>query len=164
MDTQTRRQISALGIDPDQPGITIGASLADRLRANRLPIPGGQQDLGDKPARKQAGRAKSHTEARYEEFLSGMLLAGKVQLWLPQPLLIRLTPDMTYRPDFLVILPDGRPCLVEVKGGRIWRHNVEKFKVARDWRPEYRWICLQWSKARWNVRYKTGKEPLELVP
>lgn len=154
MTSDIRRQLKALGIDPDREGITVGPSVADTLQ--KRPI--------IKATRTQVGRTKTATETRYEDFLTLSAAADLVSLWIPQPFAIRLTPDMTYTPDYLVVLADGRPCLVEIKGAKIWRHNVEKFKMARAMRPEYLWLCLQWEKGSWHVRYKTGKEPILLVP
>jgi|HubBroStandDraft_4_1064222.scaffolds.fasta_scaffold15550_2 hypothetical protein len=109
-------------------------------------------------------RKRTATEKRYARFLDEAIANNVVEWWRGEPFTITLAPKTTYRPDFLVALVNGPLCVVEIKGIHVWEDGVVKFKIARELRPEFVWICVRWLKGKWVLKYKSGREPLELIP
>lgn len=89
------------------------------------------------------------TEVRYAQRLGGLIACGAVQAFAFEGLTVRLAKRTRYTPDFLVVLPDGRLELHEIKGGHIWDDSKVKFKVAREMYPWFVWRMLQWKHAAW---------------
>jgi len=157
----------------DEPvaGGMIGTARIIGVKQARLPdVPKGKplaQVFAEEetaPKTQRGPRKRSAGELRYEEFLTAMQLVGKVQFIESEAWKIVLADRTTYRPDFFVVLADGTPCMVEIKGFWTWDDSRVKFKVAREMFPCYRWLCLEYKAGKWRILFKTGLEPLDLVP
>ena len=109
-------------------------------------------------------RKKSAGERAYGDFLETARAYGIIQFWRDEPWFLPLADGAKYRPDFFVVLANGHPAMVEIKGSFKWRGSFVKHKVARSLFPEYLWICLEYKKGAWRLMFKTGREPLELLP
>jgi len=138
------------------PGARVSRSVAECLAAIEKPA-------AKQPPTPRGPRKKSRGEILYAKFLETALAAGTVQYWEAEPWLVVLAERTTYRPDFFVVLADGTPVLVEIKGHFAWDDAKVKFKVARKMFPEYRWLCLEWKGGVWRVLFKNGREPAELI-
>jgi hypothetical protein len=90
------------------------------------------------------------TEARYAQFLEGAKAFGLVKGYQFEAMRFRLADDTTYTPDFMVVLPDDRVELHEVKGAKIWDDSKVKFKVASEMYPMFGWRMLQWKGGVWT--------------
>ena len=87
-------------------------------------------------ARAQAlGRLKAgqmnKTESAYAEHLKSAQIAGEVACWWFEGIGLKLAPSCHYYPDFLVMLPDGRLEVHEVKArsAKGWYRAEEDAKV-----------------------------------
>jgi hypothetical protein len=103
------------------------------------------------------GRYKSKTEAIYAAELDAQLRAGEIDAWDYECWTFRLTdslevtkedgttktiPGMRYTPDFVLILPNRRIRIIEVKGYP--RDDaIAKYKMAVD-----KWPCFEWQMVR----------------
>jgi hypothetical protein len=147
-------------------GRTVGDAIAEIERGQNRPHgkPFIEVFAEEQVKKPQRGRKQSAGEKRYEELLVVLHAAGVVKFWLSQPWTVELAARTTYNPDFFVVLADGRPAMVEIKGFFAWDDSKVKYKVARKMFPEYRWICLEYAKGKWRILFKNGTEPLELVP
>jgi hypothetical protein len=149
-------------------GDRIGTATVLAVRGTKVP----SLDAVDKPKQPEAKpitrprgpRRPSAGEKAYAEFLTMAQAAGIVQFWAPEPWFLPLADDAKYRPDFFVVLASGQPCMVEIKGNFQWKGSFVKHKVARSLFPEYTWLCLEYKKGVWRIMFKTGREPLELLP
>ena len=153
----------------DEPiaGGMIGTATIIGVKQARLPDVPKDKPLAQeeaKPKTPRGPRKRSAGELRYEEFLTVLQASGIVQFWKSEPWKIVLAEKTTYLPDFFVVLADGRPCLVEIKGHFTWDDAKVKFKVSREMRPEYHWLALEYKAGKWRILFKTGREPLELIP
>ncbi len=75
--------------------------------------------------------ALNATERRYLAHLEARQRRGEIAGLWPHPFRLQLAPKTTYQPDFLVMLPDGRLELHEVKG---WMQDdaAVKLKVTSE--------------------------------
>jgi hypothetical protein len=55
------------------------------------------------------------TESAYAEHLKASQIAGEVEAWWFEGIGLKVAPNCHYYPDFLVLLPDGRLEVHEVK-------------------------------------------------
>lgn len=84
-------------------------------RATRAPLP----------------RGMNRTESSYALELEARKHAGEIAEWYYEAVTFKLGNVCRYTPDFLVVLPDGRLELHEVKGH--WRDDAKvKLRVAAD--------------------------------
>lgn len=83
-----------------------------------------------KPTEYNGVRYASKAEAQYAQVLDILLRSGQIIDWIGQPKVRLGAPDMTYRPDFLVIPKGERPYFVDVKG-----HETQRFRdIKKLWR------------------------------
>lgn len=75
-----------------------------------------QSDLKPQKRAKQGGPSKN--EARYQEHLESMRLAGEVLMYQAQPEAVPLAHRCSWTPDFKVVYVGGAVELVEIKGAR----------------------------------------------
>jgi hypothetical protein len=83
----------------------------------------------------------------YAQFLELEKQAGRVSYWIYEPWSMWLPGGVRYKPDFLVVYPDGlerKPELVEVKG---WSKNL------RDGKTRYTiaaaiFLCFDWKMVK----------------
>lgn len=98
------------------------------------------------------GKYKSKAEALYAAELDARLRAGEILAWEYEPWSMKLTearvingktrPGVRYTPDFVVVLPDSRIRIVEVKGFQR-EAAIARFKVAAE-----KWPCFEWKMVR----------------
>jgi hypothetical protein len=149
MSNPTRRDLSKLADAPDCGELqrrALRGLLGQRATvAPRRPV----------KAWKLAGY-DSEAEQRYAAALEWRRKAGEVREWYRSPLTVvlrwapRRRDRVTYRPDFLVVYPDGRLVLVEVKG---WEREDDaiKFKLAADRLPEFAWEMVRCDRRGFRV-------------
>ena len=65
--------------------------------------------------------AMNKTESAYADHLKAAQIAGEVAAWWFEGIGLKLAPSCHYYPDFLVMLPDGRLEVHEVKARANWR-------------------------------------------
>lgn len=81
-------------------------------------------------------------ERAYADELELLTRGGRVAFWRSHPFSIRLAPRTHYRPDFLVVLADGRTEVVEVKGGH-WEDDARaKTKIAAALYPCWLFVAV----------------------
>jgi len=83
---------------------------------------------------------KNGLERDYYQHLSDLRRAGEIHDFRYEPMGLRIGFNCRFHVDFVVIYPDGRVCLHEVKGGRIEDDAVVKLKVVATlypWFPLY---------------------------
>jgi hypothetical protein len=68
------------------------------------------------PKRKPLDRYKNNWEREYAGFLEKRKGCGVIKAWYYEPFSIRLAGRTHIKPDFLVVLPDGKLEIHEVKG------------------------------------------------
>lgn len=91
------------------------------------------------------------TERRYAEHLDAEQEAGRVAMWMFEPMGLRLAKACTYNPDFLVVYPDGATEIHEVKGR--WEDDaLVKIKCAAEMFPLWRFVAVRWVRGMWEVR------------
>ena len=82
----------------------------------------------------------NRTEAAYAATLELDRISGAIVLYAFDAVKFRIADKCWYTPDFLVVLPDGRVELHEVKG--FWREDaIVKVKVAADKYP-FRFVAV----------------------
>jgi hypothetical protein len=149
-------------------GDRIGTATVLAVRGTKVPSLGAvdkQKQPEAKPVTQPRGpRRPSAGERAYAEFLTMAQAAGIIQFWKPEPWFLPLADDAKYRPDFFVVLASGQPCMVEIKARHKWMGSLTKVKVARSLFPEYQWVVLEYASKKWRLMFKTGREPLELLP
>ena len=87
----------------------------------------------------------SKWEEQYRNMLELKYRAGEILAYAYESITFRLAPKTTYTPDFLVVLPDGKVQIHEVKG--FAREDaIIKFKVAAQQNPWFEFIMVKKSK------------------
>jgi hypothetical protein len=107
------------------------------------------------PAAKATARPKpqpkgmNKTEAKMDELLRGMMLAGEVQWYGFEAVTFKLADDCRFTPDFIVIYADGSIEARETKG--FWRDDAKvKIKVAA---AKFHWLtfaAFRLVKGQWE--------------
>jgi hypothetical protein len=88
----------------------------------------------------------NRTEAAHAADLELRKRAGEIRNFLWQPLRLKLAPDCTFEPDFLVLLEDRTVEFHEVKGGFITDDALVKLKVAAERFPWFKFVLYQYSR------------------
>lgn len=84
--------------------------------------------VGGRALRKAPGEMNKLEAERAHE-LEAMRTRGEIVGWWFEALTLKLAPDTRYTPDFLVVYPDGRQVVEEVKGR--WEDDARvKIKLA----------------------------------
>ena len=87
----------------------------------------------------------SKWEEQYRNMLEAKYRVGEILAYEYESITFRLAPKTTYTPDFLVVLPDGKVQIHEVKG--FAREDaIVKFKVAAQQNPWFEFIMVKKSK------------------
>ena len=107
------------------------------------------RSLGRKPKGLSADRMNK-TEAEYAVMLDDRQRAGGVVWWRFEAIKIRLADLTFYTPDFLVLLPDMRLEIHEVKGAFVMDDARVKLKVAAETCP-FGVVLAQKVKKAWHV-------------
>lgn len=100
--------------------------------------------------RKQSSMNK--TEAAHAQDLEMRKRVGEVLDYRWQPLRLKLAPDCTYEPDFLVIQANGEVVFEEVKGAFITDDALVKVKVAAQMFPWFRFVLYQYDRRGCKVK------------
>lgn len=113
-----------------------------------------------KPKQHRYGRYRSKLESLYAAELDHQLRAGELLDWQYEPWSMKLTeprvvngktrPGVRYSPDFVVVLPDHRLRIVEVKG---YQRNasINRFKMAADRWPWFEWVMVTRNGGHWET-------------
>jgi len=86
------------------------------------------------------------TEAAHAAELELRKRLGEIQEYLWQPLRLKLAPDCTYEPDFLVLMADCSIEFHEVKGGFITDDALAKVRVAAERFPFFVFRLYQYTR------------------
>lgn len=87
----------------------------------------------------------SRWEEQYNNMLELKYRASEILAYEYESITFRLAPKTTYTPDFMVVLPDGKVQIHEVKG--FAREDaIVKFKVAAQQNPWFEFIMVKKSK------------------
>lgn len=87
----------------------------------------------------------SKWEEQYRNMLEAKYRVGEILAYEYESITFRLAPKTTYTPDFLVVLPNGKIQIHEVKG--FAREDaIIKFKVAAQQNPWFEFIMVKKSK------------------
>lgn len=102
------------------------------------------QSLG----RKKAGEMNK-TESAYAKRLESLRASGEILWFAFEAITLKLANALRYTPDFVVILPDGRIQLHEVKGARVIFRDDAKAKVKMA-AQKFQWaeMIVVFPKAR----------------
>jgi hypothetical protein len=104
--------------------------------------------------RNRTGQNK--TEAAHASDLELRKRIGEVLDYRWEPLRLKLAPDCTYEPDFMVLMADYSVEFHEVKGGFITDDGMVKARVAAQMFP--------WFTFRMFQYYRKGCKVRELLP
>jgi hypothetical protein len=103
-------------------------------------------------------------DSQWEEMYAGVLAcqkaAGEIIEWQYHAITLRLTEPtvvegkkkrgITYTPDFVVWLPDGRVRFVEIKGYRRTK-DINRYKLAKDKFRQAEFVMLSRRRGLWEV-------------
>ncbi len=126
-------------------------NLASELRARgidpaRCTVNG--KPVADEPPAKR-GRGMNKWETLYSLELEQSRREGMILAWWYDSINLRLADRTWYRPDFCIVVCDGRLTFVEIKG--FLRDDAAvKFKVAREMYPHFGWRMLRKTKHGWE--------------
>lgn len=99
-----------------------------------------------KPAQKM-----NKTETRYSLILDYKASKGEILSYDFEAVNLRLGANLHYRPDFMVIKPDGLIEFHEVKGGYIREDAAVKIKAAAARFPCFRFLLCKYEKGDWAI-------------
>jgi hypothetical protein len=77
---------------------------------------------------------------------------GEIQDYRWQPLRLKLAPDCTYEPDFLVLMADSSIEFHEVKGGFITDDGMVKVRVAAQLFPWFTFRLFQYDRKGCKIK------------
>jgi hypothetical protein len=93
-------------------------------------------------------RYRNKWERNYAQYLDLRKYIKEIACYRYEGLAFRLATNTYLHPDFLVVMPDGRMEIHEVKG-----HKREKwwarFKIAREMFPWFTWRVVKIEKGQW---------------
>lgn len=86
-------------------------------------------------ARRRKGDSRMNSlEREYADYLNALLMAGEIHAWWFEPKAWSLGPNTSYKPDFMVQMPDGTIEMHETKGR--WTPQARiKIKLAANMYP-----------------------------
>lgn len=94
---------------------------------------------------------RSRLEQEYAGELEKRRLAGTLDVWRYEGITFRLPGGARYTPDFFTIEPNGRMCVVEVKG---WSRSIARsrlaWKVAASQWPCFEFLWITKGRSGWN--------------
>lgn len=134
---------------------------AEPASASPVATPPAAEGAPGKPKRAPAHRTgvMNLTESAFHlQVLAPRLLLGIATQLLFERVQWWLAPGLTYRPDFIEVLPCGAWWCWEVKGPRIEEDATVKFKAAAEAYPWVRWTMVQRAGKGepWRTRYDRG--------
>lgn len=92
------------------------------------------------------------TEAAHAADLEMRKRAGELREYRWQPLRLKLAPECTYEPDFLVLMADNSIEFHEVKGSFITDDAMVKVKVAANLFPWFVFRLFEYSRRGCKTR------------
>lgn len=98
------------------------------------------------------------TEARYAAMLEEMLHRGEIVKWWFEPFSLRLTSPPAgrachYKPDFMLLYPDGETVIVDIKGDGINNDaSIVRAKSAAEQYFLWHFWIVTWSKGEWRTQ------------
>ncbi|MFH1184694.1 MAG: hypothetical protein V1755_06600 [Chloroflexota bacterium] len=145
MDAKLERQLKQAGI-PE--------SLWDRLTVDGQPV----AEVKSKVETVWLPKGMNKTEAAWASLLDWHKSDGRVLDWWFEPFKMKLAEAdpkthraMGFTPDFVVVLPDGWPWVVEIKGRHVWGDAEVKFKAAAErYGAVFHFVMLQKQGAGWE--------------
>ena len=112
-------------------------------------------------ARKKPGEMNK-LEARYSRLLDLERAAGRIVDWHYEAVKFRLARLCFLTPDFLVIYPDGRREMHDVKGF-MEDDALVKIKVAAQLYQDFRFVAVTRRKSEWKYQRFELADGLEIV-
>ena len=100
--------------------------------------------------RKRDGMNK--TEAAHASDLEMRKRIGEIIDYRWEPLRLKLAPDCTYEPDFMVLMADQTIQIHEVKGAFITDDGMVKARVAAQMFPWFTFLMFQYDRKGCRVR------------
>lgn len=96
---------------------------------------------------------RSKLEASYAGQLAHRKAIGEIVRWEYEPMRFQLAPNLTYTPDFWLVMPDGTEEFHECKGfrGGKQKDGWVKLKMAAGKYPEFRWFIVESEKGVFRV-------------
>jgi hypothetical protein len=112
--------------------------------------------IGREVCRKPLDEGLNQTERDFREVLERMREPDATVL--AQRMVFRLAPGVSYQPDFAVVLVGGSLWMFEVKGAHTWDDAKDRFKMAAEAFPWWRWTMVRRKKRGepWEVVYDRG--------
>lgn len=95
---------------------------------------------------------QNKTEAAHALYLETLKGAGEILDYRWEPLRLKLAPDCTFEPDFLVIAKDFTVEFHEVKGGYITDDGMVKARVAANLFPYFVFRIYQYDRKGCRVK------------
>ena len=95
---------------------------------------------------------KNKTETAHALDLEIRKRAGEILDYRWQPLRLKLAPDCTYEPDFMVMMADGSIEFHEVKSAFITDDGLVKVKVAAQTFSWFRFVLYQYDRRGCRVK------------
>jgi hypothetical protein len=108
----------------------------------------------DVTPRKQAGREPTQLEVDFGSHLSTKRFRYEIIACWTKPMVLRIGPDMTFEPDFMVEDLDGQFWLVDTKGPHAWEDSRIKIKIAAEKFACWGWLIVTRSDDRCEWRAK----------
>ncbi len=116
------------------------------------------QDDGGAPVKSSfiaLGRNRTEmnkTEAAHAADLEMRKRIGEILDYRYQPLRLKLAPDCTYEPDFLIFMADRSIEFHEIKGSFITDDAIVKVRVAANLFPWFRFVLYQYDRRGCKVK------------
>ncbi len=82
-------------------------------------------------------------EKKYSEVLTVRKLAGEIEDFRFEAFKLRLADNTTITVDFVVLMPDGKIELHDIKGSFFPEHNRVKWKVGVEQYPWFVWVLVR---------------------
>lgn len=108
--------------------------------------------------RKQQGRDPTQLEIAFAKRCYVARAVGLIQDYWVKPFILRIGPDMTFEPDFMVLeIDDVFPWVIDTKGPQSWEDSRIKIKVAADRFRLWRWLLVTRPSTIWKAREVTAE-------
>lgn len=90
-------------------------------------------------------RAMNKTEAEFSRILEARVRRGEIREWKFEPVRLQIGDGAVYTADFLIRPHEGKPTLIETKGGFIWGRDSVRYKTAK---AQWEWLFdfTMWQK------------------
>ncbi len=100
----------------------------------------------------QQGRGENQLEKDFREYCSGLTNGAEIwQFWI-KPFILRIGPDMTFEPDFLVRDWFNHFYVIDIKGPHSWEDSRIKIKIAAEKFSCWRWLIVTRPEGVWRAK------------